>query len=66
MSEPVPRTFEGYAVEDRDGIQYFGTDRDAVRDKGEWWAVYHNDWEVYLRKVTITVHEEETVSPTPP
>jgi len=60
------RTYEGFAVEDRDGIQFFGTDKEALRLKGEHWGTYHGDWEVWLREVTITIHEEEIIWPTPP
>lgn len=62
----ILREYEGYAVEDRDGIQFFGTDEEAMKQKGEHWAIYHGDWEVWLRKVTIQVHAEERVRPTPP
>jgi len=65
MAEIV-REFEGYAVEDRNGIQFFGEDKEALRLKGEHWAIFHGDWEVWLRKVTVQVHGEERVRPTPP
>lgn len=58
--------YEGWAVEDFQGVQFFGTDRAKVKERGDHHAIYHSDWEVYLRRVTVTVHEVECLAPASP